>query len=112
MLSEADLNIIFYTLFLFLGLPISYKYASYMVKKTGIVLAHFFVSLMLNLCIGVVGIIGWIFFSVRVSEFLLLGGIFLGAGITLLSLIVLLLLLLITRKKMLAVYNDTESEVL
>ncbi|OOE12733.1 hypothetical protein [Fictibacillus arsenicus] len=101
MLSEADLNIIFYTLFLLSGLPISYKYAAFMVKYTGMVVPHFFISLMLNLCVGVLGIVGWIFFAPKVSIYFTLGGIYLGAGITALSLLLLLTLLLYKRKALL-----------
>jgi hypothetical protein len=106
MLSEADFNIIFYTLYLLLGLPISYKYAVFTVTNTGMVIPHFFISLMLNLCIGVVGIIGWIFFSVRVDEFFMFGGIYLGALITALSLIGLFILLLWKRKTMLNKFHN------
>lgn len=101
MLSEADLNIIFYTLFLLSGLPISYKYAAFMVKHTGMVVPHFFISLMLNLCVGVLGIVGWIFFAPKISIYFTLGGIYLGAGITVLSLLLLLTLLLYKRKALL-----------
>jgi hypothetical protein len=106
MLSEADLNIIFYSLFLFTGLPVSYKFAVFTVSHTGMVIPHFFISLMLNLCIGAVGIIGWIFFSVRGDALLLLGGIYLGAGITSLSLIILFILLLVKRKWMLNKFQN------
>jgi ABC-type sulfate transport system permease component len=99
-LSEADLNVIFYTLFLLLGLPISYKYAKFTVSHTGMVLPHFFVSLMLNLCIGTVGIVGWIFFSVKISRAFTIGGIYLGAWIISISLMALLVLLLVKRKSM------------
>jgi hypothetical protein len=106
MLSEADLNIIFYTLYLLLGFPISYKYAVFTVSNTGMVIPHFFISLMINLCLGVLGIIGWIFFSVRGDALLLLGGIYLGSGITCVSLIILLFLLLGKRKTMLHKFNN------
>ncbi|ANC76205.1 hypothetical protein ABE65_005025 [Fictibacillus phosphorivorans] len=99
-MSEADLNVIFYTLFLLLGLPISYKYAKFTVSHTGMVLPHFFVSLMLNLCIGSVGIVGWIFFSVRISRAFTIGGIYLGAWIISISLVALFVLLLVKRKSM------------
>jgi ABC-type sulfate transport system permease component len=101
LLSEADLNIIFYMLFLLSGLPISYKYAAFMVKHTGMVVPHFFISLMLNLCVGILGIVGWIFFAPKISIYFTLGGIFLGAGITALSLLLLLTLLLYKRKALL-----------
>ncbi|MFE1245366.1 hypothetical protein ACFW35_14650 [Fictibacillus sp. NPDC058756] len=101
MLSEADLNIIFYTLFLLSGLPISYKYAAFMVKHTGMVVPHFFISLMLNLCVGILGIVGWIFFAPKISIYFTLGGIYLGAEITALSLLLLLALLLYKRKALL-----------
>ncbi|MDR7071436.1 hypothetical protein [Fictibacillus barbaricus] len=106
MLSEADLNIIFYTLYLLLGLLISYKYAVFTVTNTGMVIPHFFISLMINLCIGVCGIIGWIFFSVRVDELFMFGGIYLGALITVLSLIGLFILLLWKRKTMLNKFHN------
>lgn len=101
MLSEADLNIIFYTLFLLSGLPISYKYAAFMVKHTGMLVPHFFISMMLNLCVGLLGIVGWIFFAPKISIYFTLGGIYLGAGITALSLLLLLSLLLYKRKALL-----------
>lgn len=101
MLSEADLSIIFYTLFLLSGLPISYKYAAFMVKHTGMVVPHFFISLMLNLCVGILGIVGWIFFAPKISIYFTLGGIYLGAGITALSLLLLLSVLLYKRKALL-----------
>jgi ABC-type sulfate transport system permease component len=88
-------------LFLLSGLPISYKYAAFMVKHTGMVVPHFFISLMLNLCIGILGIVGWIFFAPKISIYFTLGGIFLGAGITALSLLLLLTLLLYKRKALL-----------
>lgn len=101
MLSEADLNIIFYTLFLLSGLPISYKYAAFMVKHTGMLVPHFFISMMLNLCVGLLGIVGWIFFAPKISIYFTLGGIYLGAGITALNLLLLLSLLLYKRKALL-----------
>ncbi|MFG6494966.1 hypothetical protein P8610_06375 [Fictibacillus sp. UD] len=104
-MSEADYNVIFYTLYLLLGLPISYKYAKFTVTHTGMVLPHFFVSLMINLCVGAVGIVGWIFFSVKVSRAFTLGGIYLGAWITSFSLSILLTLLLIKRKSMLQTFH-------
>ena len=101
MLSEADLNIIFYILFLLIGFPISYKYAAFMVKHTGMVVPHFFISLMLNLCVGILGIVGWIYFAPKISIYFTLGGIYLGAGITALSLLLLLTFLLYKRKALL-----------
>lgn len=105
MLSEADLNIIFYTLFLLSGFPISYKYAAFMVKHTGMVVPHFFISLMLNLCVGILGIVGWIYFAPKISINFTLGGIYLGAGITALSLLLLLTLLLYKRKALLLCFQ-------
>lgn len=101
MLSEADLNIIFYSLFLLSGFPISYKYAVFMVKHTGMIIPHYFISLMINLCIGVLGIIGWIYFVPKISIHFTLGGIYLGSGITALSLLILLTMLIIKRKSLL-----------
>jgi hypothetical protein len=101
LLSEADLNIIFYMLFLLTGLPLSYRYSVFMVKHTGMVLPHFFISVMINLCIGVLGIIGWIYYAPKISIHFILGGIYLGAGITVLSILILITLLLIKRKVLL-----------
>jgi ABC-type sulfate transport system permease component len=101
LLSEADLNIIFYTLFLLSGFPIGYKYAAFMVKHTGMVVPHFYISLMLNLCVGILGIVGWIYFAPKISIYFTLGGIYLGAGITALSILLLLTLLLYKRKTLL-----------
>jgi hypothetical protein len=106
LLSEADLNIILYMLFLLSGLPISYKYAAFMVKHTGMVVPHFFISLMLNLCVGLLGIVGWIFFAPKISIYFMLGGIYLGAGITALSLLLLLTLLLYKRKALLLSFQS------
>ncbi|WNB91178.1 hypothetical protein [Bacillus sp. NEB1478] len=114
MLSEADYNIIFYTLYLLLGFPISYKYAVFTVTNTGMVIPHFFISLMINLCLGVTGIIGWIFFSVRIDEFFMFGGIYLGALITSSSLVILFVLLLWKRKSMLHKFhwlNEMEKDL-
>ncbi|MCM3719027.1 hypothetical protein [Fictibacillus phosphorivorans] len=101
MLSEADLNIIFYIIFLLSGLPLSYKYAVFMVKHTGMVIPHFFISLMMNLCVGTLGIIGWIFYAPKISLYFTLGGIYLGAWITAISLILLFTVLLVKRKALL-----------
>jgi ABC-type sulfate transport system permease component len=105
LLSEADLNIIVYTLFLLSGLPLSYRYAAFMVKHTGMVIPHFFISVMLNLCVGLLGIVGWIFFAPRISIYFTLGGIYLGSGITALSLFILITLLLIKRKALLKSFD-------
>lgn len=99
--SEADLNIIFYILFLLSGFPVSYRYAVFMVKHTGMIIPHYFISLMINLCFGILGIVGWIFFAPKISIYFTLGGIYLGAGVTALSLIILFTLLLIKRKALL-----------
>ncbi|MBH0170049.1 MAG: hypothetical protein ACQET8_03970 [Bacillota bacterium] len=109
-MSEADLNVIFYTLFLLLGLPISYKYAKFTVTHTGMVLPHFFVSMMLNLCIGSIGIVGWIFFSVRISRAFTIGGIYLGAWIISISLVTLLVLLMFKRKSMIQSFHYHSSK--
>ncbi|ANX11395.1 hypothetical protein ABE41_005200 [Fictibacillus arsenicus] len=101
MLSEADLNIIFYILFLISGLPLSYKYAVFMVKHTGMVAPHFFIGMMLNLCVGILGIVGWIFFAPTISIYFTLGGIYLGAWITAFSLILLITMLLLKRRALL-----------
>jgi ABC-type sulfate transport system permease component len=101
LLSEADLNIIFYILFLVSGLPLSYKYAVFMVKHTGMVVPHFFIGMMLNLCVGILGIVGWIFFAPKISIYFTLGGIYLGTGITALSLLLLITMLLLKRKTLL-----------
>jgi hypothetical protein len=106
LLSEADLNIIFYTLFLLTGLPLSYRYAVFMVKHSGMIIPHFFISVMLNLCICVLGIIGWIYFAPTISVPFTLGGIYLGAGITVLSLLLLITLLVIKRKALLRNFEN------
>jgi ABC-type sulfate transport system permease component len=72
-----------------------------MVKHTGMVVPHFFISLMLNLCVGILGIVGWIYFAPKISIYFTLGGIYLGAGITALSLLLLLTFLLYKRKDLL-----------
>jgi ABC-type sulfate transport system permease component len=88
-------------LFLISGLPLSYKYAAFMVKHTGMVVPHFFISIMLNLCVGTLGIVGWIYFAPKISIYFTLGGIYLGAWITAISLILLITVLLFKRKSLL-----------
>jgi ABC-type sulfate transport system permease component len=72
-----------------------------MVKHTGMVAPHFFIGMMLNLCVGILGIVGWIFFAPTISIYFTLGGIYLGAGITAVSLLLLITMLLLKRRALL-----------
>ncbi|SDJ06107.1 hypothetical protein [Alteribacillus bidgolensis] len=99
MISETDVILFFYSLFILMGLPVGYKYASNMIKKTGLVLAHCVIAIFINIVMGLIGTIFWLFYSWGVNEFLFIGGMLLGMGISLVNIIILLLLLYFRRKK-------------
>jgi hypothetical protein len=104
MINETDIILIVCLLFIIMGLPIAYKYASFMIGKSGLVIAHSFIATMISLAFAAVGMIIWIFYSWGINEFLFVGGMILGAGTSFFSIVVLILLLIFKRKKMLNRY--------
>lgn len=106
-MNKIDLAFVIYIIFFSLAFFISYKYGSYMTRKTGLIFPQFFIAGIINFAMGVLAIIGWFFFTWRVNEFLFFGGLVLGACLLVVGEVVLIFVLLLKRKKLVQIYNDS-----
>jgi hypothetical protein len=110
-MNKIDLAFAIYIMFFCLAFFISYKYGSYMTRKTGLIFPQFFIAVIINLAMGVLAIMGWFFFTWRVNEFLFFGGLVLGVGLLIVSEMLLIILLLLMRKRLLQIYNQNTKTV-
>ncbi|WP_335872901.1 hypothetical protein [Bacillus sp. 2205SS5-2] len=92
-----DLGMIVYLLLIIIGLPISYKYASSMMKRTGFFFFHLIVACGMLLSLGILATISWLVFTFDGNEFLFFGGATIGV-ITTVSCVFMLGSVLIIRK--------------
>jgi hypothetical protein len=100
-LNNSDTALAIYIFFVLIALLVSYKYASYMIRKTGFFLAYSFIASMINLMLLVISILGWLFSSLGKNEFLFFGGLYLGLISIIVSEFILVIVLLVKRKSML-----------
>ncbi|WP_349410030.1 hypothetical protein [Pseudalkalibacillus sp. SCS-8] len=105
-MSGMDLGLIVYIVSLIGGFFVSYKYGSFMIRKTGLFVPQTFISCAMVIAIDVVAIIAWGYFTWGTSEFVFFLGIALGFGILGISLLTLITILLIKRKKLLHTFNE------
>ncbi|RBW67482.1 hypothetical protein [Bacillus taeanensis] len=105
-MSERDLAIGAYAIFIIVSFFVSYKYGTFMIKKTGLFFTQVFIAVTINIALGMLALIGWFFYSLGVNEFLFLGGLFLGTALLVITEIVLLILLFVKRKRMLKIFNE------
>jgi hypothetical protein len=107
LLENNDIALGIYIIFMIGALAISYYLAATAIKKTGLFGAQTFIAAAINLFLGIMGILGWLFFSWGVNEFLFLGGLMLGAGLLVVSEVILIIALFAKRKQLLGVYKDS-----
>lgn len=107
MVNETELYFILFSMLILTGLPFGYIYASFMIGKTGLVIANCFIAVMINLAFSVTAIFSWFFFTWRINEFLFFGGLAMGMGISIASMTILIILLIFKRKKMLSKFADS-----
>ncbi|MEH7225012.1 hypothetical protein V7112_14480 [Bacillus sp. JJ1566] len=105
-MNEIDIAMTIYVIFMIVSIFVSFKYGSTMIIKTGLFLPQALIAGTINLCLGVIGILGWFFFSWSVNEILFFGGLALGVGLLALSEIVLFSILFSKRKRWIQLYND------
>jgi hypothetical protein len=110
-MNKIDFAFAIYLIFFGLVFFISYKYGSYMTRKTGLIFPQFFIAGMINFAMGVLAIIGWFFFTWKVNEFLFVGGLVLGVGLLFVGELLLIILLLLRRKRLLQMYNENTKIV-
>jgi len=108
-LNNNDITLAIYVFFILIVLFISYKYASYMIKNTGLFLAYSFIASMINLTLLIIGILVWLFYFWGVNEFLFFGSAYLGIALIVVSEFVLIITLLIKRKSMLNNWNKNKG---
>jgi hypothetical protein len=101
-LNPTDIALTIYVIFTIIAFYVSYKYASVMIRITGLFGAHTFIEMVINLAFGIAAILGWFFHSWSVNEFLFFGGLVLGVGLLLISEVALIITLLLKRKRGLA----------
>src|SRR5690606_42121326 len=76
-LSEYDIVLTIYIIFMVLSLVLSIKYASIMMKKTGLFLPQVVIAGMIHFVLGVIAIIAWIVITFSTNEMIFFGGVFL-----------------------------------
>jgi hypothetical protein len=101
-----DLYSLMYIVLLIVPFFISYKYATSIVKKSGLFIAPMVLALAFNLTLGVVVILGWLTATLFTFEMAFLGGLYIGSIILIVSECILLFILLLQRKKLLILYQD------
>ncbi|KUP09278.1 hypothetical protein Q73_03085 [Bacillus coahuilensis m2-6] len=106
-MSEIDIAMTIYIIFMIVATFVSFKYGSTMIKKTGLFLPQALIAGTINLVLGVFAIIGWFFFAWGVNEFLFFGGLVLGIGLLVVGEAVLLTTLFLKRKIWIQIYNET-----
>lgn len=104
-MSEIDIAITIYIIFMIVATFVSFKYGSTMIRKTGLFLPKALIAGTINLALGVFAIIGWFFFAWGVNEFLFFGGLVLGIGLLVIGEAVLITTLFLKRKKWIQIYN-------
>lgn len=72
LLHTNDIIFLMYIFFSIIVLFISYKYASYMIKKTGLFLSYSFIGSMINLVLLMAGILTLSIYFWGINEFLFL----------------------------------------
>ncbi|WP_102344930.1 hypothetical protein [Bacillus sp. Marseille-P3661] len=106
-MDDLYMAFILYIMSIVLGSLISYKYGSYMIRKTGLFLSQTFIAVAIIIVIDVIAIIGWAYVSWSTNEFILVNGIVLGFGLLVISEVLMITILLIKRKEMIQIYNDS-----
>ncbi|SES17840.1 hypothetical protein SAMN04487944_1224 [Gracilibacillus ureilyticus] len=106
-MNKIDIVMMIYVTFMILATVISVKYGSAMIKKTGLFLPQTLIAGTVNLVLGVFGIIGWLFYSWGVNEFLFFGGLVSGVGLLVVGEVVLLSILFSRRNKWIQIYHDS-----
>jgi hypothetical protein len=111
-MNYNDIAMVIYIFLMVIAFFISYKYASFMIRKTGLFFAYSFIATMMNFMLLIMCMVGWFLFSWGVNEFLFFGGLYLSIIITLVSEFILFITLLVRRKVMLEIYcNNTQHNI-
>lgn len=98
-LSEYDIVLTVYIIFMVLALVVSIKYASIMMKKTGLFLAQVIIAGTIHFVLGVIAIIAWIVITFSTNEMIFFGGVFLGICMIVIGEILLVTIVLMNKKK-------------
>jgi hypothetical protein len=106
-MSEIDIAMIIYIIFMIVSTFVSFKYGSTMIRKTGLFLPQTLISGTINLALGVFAIIGWFFFAWGLNEYLFFGGLVLGIGLLVVGEAILITTLFLKRKQWIQIYNET-----
>ncbi|CQR48048.1 hypothetical protein BN1058_02390 [Paraliobacillus sp. PM-2] len=104
-MGEISIAFITYVIIIGIAIFIGYSYASYMIRRTGQVLAQSFIAGTIIFTLDVFTIIGWAFYTWGTNEFVFINGIFLGFGLLIISELILITSLVIKRKKMVQQFN-------
>ncbi|KEF37111.1 hypothetical protein M670_03704 [Schinkia azotoformans MEV2011] len=105
-MGEVDTAFTIYIVIMLVGFFISYKYSSYMIRKTGLFFPQAFIAGTMIIAIDVIAIVGWSYYSWGTNEFTFIVGILFGFGLLVVSEAVLIAILFIRRKHMMRTYND------
>ncbi|MTI79618.1 MAG: hypothetical protein FH758_01865 [Firmicutes bacterium] len=105
-MNEFDITVAVYLTFMVIAFFSSYKYGSYMTRKTGWFFPQLFIAGTINIVLGMIATLGWIFFSWGLNEYLFFGGLLLGLRLWVVGEVVLIILLLIRRKQLMKIFNN------
>ncbi|QDP41000.1 hypothetical protein [Radiobacillus deserti] len=106
-MSEIDIAMIIYFIFMIVATLVSFTYGSTMIRKTGLFFPQVLIAGAINLAVGVFAIIGWLFFAWGRNEFLFMGGLVLGIGLLVTGEVVLVITFILKRKKWIQIHHDT-----
>src|SRR5690606_40909029 len=98
-LSENDIVLTVYIIFMVLALVVSIKYASIMMKKTGLFLPQVIIAGTIHFVLGVIAIIAWIVITFSTNEMIFFGGVFLGICMIVIGEILLVTIVLMNKKR-------------
>ncbi len=105
-MGEVDIALTVYIVIMLIGFFISFKYGSYMIRKTGLFFPQALIAGTMIVAIDIIAIIGWSFYSWGSNEFLFIIGIFVGLGLIVVSEVVLITILFIKKKHLIQQFND------
>nr|WP_144924868.1 hypothetical protein [Paenibacillus bovis] len=98
-MSEYDIVLTIYIIFMVLSLVLSIKYASIMMKKTGLFLPQVIIAGTIHFVLGVIAIIAWLLYTYSTNEMIFIGGGFLGMCMIIIGEILLVTIVLMNKKK-------------
>ncbi|HHW38505.1 MAG TPA: hypothetical protein GXX18_14925 [Bacillales bacterium] len=113
-MNNNDIALIIYSLLNVSSIFITYKYTSYMIKKTGSFFLYCLFGILINTGIPIIGLFVLLYYSWGINEFLLIGNTLIGIILLVICEIILIISLLIKRKSLLNSWqkdNDNEKTI-